>query len=120
MKMAADHRQTNASPSSSEQESTALVNFVEEAIQFYLKFGGSLVTEEQYQERVAICKACPKFGKVSIILINGVAQTDGCTECGCPTATKPRAYKYFSFYKPGMVKAECPEQLWPVISEPKK
>lgn len=82
-----------------------------EAINYYLSVFAVMATEEQYKERVNICKGCKFFGVVEI----PGAVVDGCTICGCPVATKPRVVKYFNPAKLRIVKAECPMELWPEL-----
>jgi len=47
--------------------------------------GVELAKREHGDARVKVCSECPLAGKVEVMGIN----MDGCTECGCPFATKP-------------------------------
>lgn len=51
--------------------------------------GGKLVSDQHAAARKAICAACPKAGKVRIELKMLTVEAEGCTQCGCPFATKP-------------------------------
>ena len=106
----------NATPGTTGPESTDSDKWIEQVINKGLKFGGTMVTEEHYQERVKICKGCPDYGMVRVPNMEGgipkISKTPGCTRCGCPTATKPRWEKYFSWLELRIKKAECPDQKW--------
>ena len=52
-----------------------------------LRLGAEEVTQEEYERRVEICRACPHLGQVRPVPL---LEVEGCTICGCPTATKPR------------------------------
>jgi len=69
-----------------------------------IKAGGTLVTEHTYRDRLAICHRCNKAGTVTVLGM----QFDGCTECGCPFATKLRA----GFHPLDGGKVKCPEGKW--------
>ena len=51
--------------------------------------GGKLVGDAQAKARKAVCATCPKAGKVKVPVGMFTIEADGCTECGCPFATKP-------------------------------
>ena len=55
---------------------------------------GMLVTQETYDERMAICETCPLFRK----------EDKRCTECGCYMEAKAR-----------LKKAKCPIDKWGMI-----
>jgi hypothetical protein len=69
-----------------------------------IKAGGTLVPEQTYRDRLAICHRCNKAGTVTVLGM----QFDGCTECGCPFATKLRA----GFHPLDGGKVKCPEGKW--------
>lgn len=82
-----------------------------DAINYYLSVFAEMATEEQYEERVKICRGCEFSGMVSV----PGAMVEGCTKCGCPTETKPKVVKYFNPAKMRIVKAECPVGKWPEL-----
>lgn len=84
-----------------------LDSWVTGAINRMVAMGGEKVTEAEYNQRVEICKGCDKWGKVRPL---PMLELDGCTLCGCPTATKPRFRKYFSVTRMKIVEAECPHE----------
>ena len=84
-----------------------LLDFITGTINSYIKLGGSLVSEDQYQDRLKVCRSCPYKGTVEIPLVVKTLTAPGCTECGCPFETKPRALKYFSLSKLAIVRAVC-------------
>lgn len=70
------------------------LNIIESAYEFkvktlfkFLAAGGTYVSKEVAEKRIAICVTCPKYGKVKPL--DNLPSMKGCTECGCPTATKP-------------------------------
>lgn len=87
-------------------ESTGLDNWVINMINTGLRYGGEQVTEDHYQARADICKGCDYIGEV---LLPDFSKVQGCTLCGCPTQTKPRWRKYFSFKELKIVEAVCPD-----------
>lgn len=82
----------------------------------YAKMGGELVTREQYIDRLEVCAKCPSRGEVKIPVpaVVGlrlkVATLPGCTECGCPFATKPQVRSYLSAQ--GIKTVTCPLGKW--------
>lgn len=85
-------------------------SWVEEFINYALKFGAELVEEDHYKARAEICNSCPYQGEV--FLSNMTAKkVIGCTICQCPTKTKPKYKKYFSFAKLRIIEASCPDQV---------
>lgn len=92
-----------------EMEVTDSHKFIENTVLGYVKFGGSLVEEDHYQARLKVCKGCEHFGTVRPIKGLDI-EMDGCKICNCPSTTKPRAFKYFSFKKLRIVKAICPDE----------
>ncbi len=96
------------------------LTFIEMSINAFIKYGGALAGEEQYLERVSACRSCPYFGEVTIPLLLKKLTLEGCTLCGCPVSTKPRARKYFSFTELRIIKATCPNpegSLWESIDK---
>ena len=88
----------------------ALLKFIETTINFYLLCGGSLVSQENYEARLEVCRSCPHFGDVKIELPLKTLTAPGCTLCGCPSSTKPRAKNYFHPKRLKMVKIICPDK----------
>lgn len=84
-----------------------------ELINGYLALGATFVGDAAYQHRVDTCRTCPKFGKVRLPFGTLV---EGCTVCGCPTATKPKVDRYFHPIKFKNITVDCPEGRWPVIT----
>lgn len=91
-----------------DQANTALANFVQKTILGYIEAGGSLVDDAEYERRRTICNVCDRAGRVWI----PGGETNGCTECGCPFATKLRANEYFSLADMALKKSECPLSKW--------
>lgn len=58
----------------------------------YINRGGKPAPIEQSEARIAICKKCPLYGEVEPL--PGM-KTAGCTNCQCPSATKPRMLEYY-------------------------
>lgn len=52
----------------------------------FVKVGGKSATPEHAAARKKICDSCPLFGVVEPV--PGL-KMNGCTQCGCPSATKP-------------------------------
>lgn len=69
-----------------------------------IKMGGSLVTDEHFEARVAACRKCPYVGQVTPL---PKIKAEGCTLCGCPLDTKARMLKYFSPSRLGVVDSRC-------------
>ncbi len=69
-----------------------------------IQAGGTLVTEQTYRDRMAVCERCSKAGKVTVLGLD----FRGCTECGCPFVTKLRA----DFHPLDGGKVKCPEGKW--------
>lgn len=68
-----------------------LWNFMKEVTKF-VSDGCSLVSKEQYQERLTICNTCPfREGKK-------------CTKCGCAIHLKAKGKAF-----------NCPEGKWPEV-----
>lgn len=65
-----------------------LDNFVKDAIEAALLAGQKVVSDEQYNERLAICRGCEHFGKVKPLPF--VTFDEGCQLCHCPKETKLR------------------------------
>lgn len=72
-----------------------------------LKAGATFVTEEQYQNRLTICRTCPHVGQVDVL----GKQFEGCTLCGCPLETKMRTKTYLHATK-GIIQTTCPASKW--------
>lgn len=89
-------------------ENTALDNFVVSTINKMVALGGTKVSQEVYQKRLEVCSGCEHYGKVEplpyIVL-------DGCTICGCPSATKPNFETNFSLSRMKVVKTICPDKV---------
>lgn len=83
-------------------------DFITETINVGLRLGGEQVSHEQYKARLEVCHRCELAGTVRIDLPFRKLELEGCTECGCPFATKPKWEKYFSFEKLRIIKAQCP------------
>jgi len=90
-----------------------------EAINAGVALGGQQVTEKHYHARVDVCMDCPNWGHVPLPGTGGFKVTAGCKICKCPTATKPRWEKYFSFHKLRIVEAKCPDKInrWAKVDE---
>lgn len=97
------YQQANTDPAN-----TVLGRFVQQTILGYIKAGGSLVDDAEYSRRREICDHCESAGTVWI----PGGSAPGCTECGCPFATKLRANEYFSLTEMEMKKSECPISKW--------
>lgn len=69
-----------------------LEEFVKSQFRDFVRSGGKPVDKDQAEARIQICKGCPMFGKVQPK--EGLIM-DGCTVCGCPSATKPYYETYF-------------------------
>lgn len=65
-------------------------NYVFETLQSLINEGGEAVEIEEYNKRKAICLKCSFYGEVKIDLPTMTLKLDGCTICGCPTATKAK------------------------------
>ena len=91
-----------------DQASTVLAKFAQQTILGYIKAGGSLVNDVEYERRRQICDNCESAGTVWI----PGGSAPGCTECGCPFATKLRANEYFSLADMQLKKSECPISKW--------
>lgn len=89
-------------------ENTALDNFVISTINKMVALGGTKVSEEVYQKRLEVCRACVHYGEVQPL---PYVVLDGCTICGCPSATKPRFETNFSLSRMKVVKTECPDKV---------
>lgn len=87
---------------------TALARFAQKTILGYLEAGGSLVDDGEYERRRRVCSDCDRSG---VVWIPG-GEAPGCTECGCPFATKLRANEYFSLLDMELKKSECPLSKW--------
>ena len=85
-----------------------LDSYVSGTINWYLENLGTLVSDEHYEARLEICKKCPSYGKVNV----AGNIMDGCTECGCPSSTKPRAKEYFNPRQFKKITVECPLGKW--------
>ena len=89
------------------------------AIRQYTKIWGKMAPEKLVQARLKICGGCSKAGKVQVPLPQikagwpALAELDGCTECGCPFATKPRVLRYFNPAAMKVQTAKCPLDKWP-------
>ena len=75
----------------------------------YLALGATFVGDDEYEARVEICKTCPLFGNVRL---PGGLVVEGCTDCGCPTATKPKVRKYYNPLKFKTITVDCPKGHW--------
>jgi hypothetical protein len=64
----------------------------------FIKTGMKVVTEEQLQQRLEICRSCDKFDSAAL---NG---TGRCLLCGCSTALKLK-----------MASEKCPVDKWKAI-----
>lgn len=67
-----------------------------------------MVSEAEYEKRLEVCRGCELAGQVGIPMPGGPISLEGCTECGCPFATKPKWKKYFSFKELRIKEATCP------------
>lgn len=85
-------------------------NWATDMINAVVKFGGTLVSDDQYNQRVSKCNGCEFMGGVSLPGVSD--EVKGCTICKCPLATKPRYKKYFSFTQLRTVLAKCPKGFW--------
>ena len=84
-------------------------DFIKSTLEGVILSGGSLVSNDQYLDRISVCSGCPFKGEVTPLPL---LTFNGCTKCGCPFSTKPKMKTYFSLKRLKMVKAECPEQKW--------
>lgn len=89
------------------------MTLVEETINWYLENFGELVSDEQYERRLTICKSCPFLGRVNV----GGHDLEGCTKCGCPTSTKPKVKHYFNPRKFKKITVECPIGKWADVDQ---
>lgn len=85
-----------------------MVEFVKRTILGYIKAGGSLVDDVEFERRKEICEGCESVG---LVWIPG-GEVRGCLECGCPLDTKLRAKRYFSMGEMEMVESRCPVGKW--------
>jgi len=93
-----------------------LDSFIVDCINKTVELGGSLVSDEEYNRRIKICKSCDFH---NIVKVAG-QKMEGCMLCGCPTATKPRYETYFSLAKFKIIKAECPHKSgdkWAIVAD---
>lgn len=81
--------------------------FVKDTILEVIQQGGSLVDNETYEKRKAICKGCDKFGKVFPLPF---IEFDGCTICKCPIDTKGKTKTYYSLEQGRIIQATCPHE----------
>lgn len=84
--------------------SDRLKQFIARTLFETIKKGGKLVAEEHKEARLAICQGCTLLGQVEPL--PGLV-VEGCTACGCPSATKPFMLNYFSPTQGHMVTVEC-------------
>lgn len=68
-------------------------NYIQSQFIALVNNGGVKVSEDQGNERVAICASCPFFGMVTPDPMIG--QMMGCTICKCPASTKPYMKSYW-------------------------
>lgn len=91
---------------------------ITDAINAMVKLGGTRVSDEEYQRRLEICRGCELVGTVEVM----GHQFEGCTECGCPLATKPLWQEFFSVKAFKFVEAKCPHpngDKWSAINKSK-
>lgn len=81
---------------------------VTDTLNWYLKNFGKMVPTDQYLDRLDVCAGCPKLGTVTVAGID----MKGCTECGCPSETKPRVKHYWNPVKMKKIKVECRLGKW--------
>jgi len=81
-------------------------------ISWYLKIGAVMVSEEEYERRVEICRGCDRWGTVELPGLSGVVRVAGCEECGCPTSTKPRVDRFFNPKTLKREEVKCPLGKW--------
>lgn len=84
--------------------SDKLRKFAAQALFETIKKGGKLATKEHAEARLDICRNCPLLGEVEPL--PGLV-VEGCTACGCPSATKPYMLTYFSPSKLSVTNTEC-------------
>lgn len=94
-----------------------LKNFVANTLFETIKKGGKLVPVQQAEARIEVCRGCSLSGMVEPL--PGLV-VEGCTECGCPFATKPYMFNYLSPSQGKIVLIECPHpegNKWEVIDQ---
>jgi len=84
-----------------------VLKLVERTVQLYVEMGGELVSDLQYELRLKECLKCDKFKEIKPIKFSK-EKINGCSVCGCPYSTKPKALSYFSVTDLKIVLAECP------------
>lgn len=78
--------------------------FVIDTLGKIIQAGGESVTDKVYQERLKICKGCPKAGIVQPV---PTIKIEGCTLCGCPFRTKLKTATYFDTEEKRTVQTTC-------------
>ncbi len=83
--------------------------WIAKTIRAMVSLGAEMVTDEEFGIRKEICKGCEHYGDVTVL--PGVTMK-GCLLCGCPTETKARFKRHFSYKKMKVVDTECPQKKW--------
>lgn len=65
-----------------------LKEFLKKSFENAVLLGQTKVSDEQFNERVAVCKGCPFISKVEPL--PNLVFNEGCTKCSCPLVTKAR------------------------------
>lgn len=100
-----------------------LGTFISETILGIIKLDGKLVDLHHSSERITRCKTlengkpCRYAGTVTPLPL---LKMDGCTVCGCPFATKPKTYSYFSMEEGKIILTTCPHpqgNMWAEIDK---
>lgn len=106
MKQTATERQPE--PGSTGLAFTISDKLIEGIIAFNRSMGATFAPYEVVKQRKEICKGCDRSGKVFLKFL----RLDGCTECGCPFATKLKFKTHFSIKKGLLVQTKCPIDKW--------
>jgi hypothetical protein len=65
-----------------------LKEFLQKSFENAILLGQTKVSDNQFNERVAVCKGCPHLGKVQPLPT--LEFNEGCTLCHCPLITKAK------------------------------
>lgn len=98
------------------------LNFAARILSSTIKQGGTLVSPEQAIARIEVCKGNPETGAKKCDFAGVVEplpflKMEGCTNCGCPFATKPHMETYFSISKLSIITTECPLKRWEEVDK---
>lgn len=102
--------------------SKKILNFATRILSETIKHGGTLVSPEQAQARINVCKGDPESGTPrcdfeGIVEPVPFLKMEGCTNCGCPFSTKPHMGTHFSISKLSIITTECPLKRWEAVDK---